>query len=100
MKVPINSPADLGEVIRATRKSNNLRMDDLAGIAGVGHVFVGDVEYGKETAQIGRVMRLLGELGIKLSAEVPASAEAYLGKIRDQNGLVRPSQRKPQKGSQ
>jgi len=70
MDIPITSPQQLGLLIRATRKAQKLRLDDLAGTAGVGHVFVREVERGKETVQLGRVMRLLGELGIELTAGV------------------------------
>lgn len=66
MDIPISSPQQLGLVIRATRKTQKLRLDDLAGSAAVGHVFVREVERGKETVQLGRVMRLLAELGIEL----------------------------------
>ena len=94
MKIQITTMAELGEVIRATRKANKIRLDDIAGMAGVGPVFVGDVEYGKETAQIGRVIQLMSELGLKFTIDVPASAEPYLEKIRQENGLIRPSKRK------
>lgn len=89
--------AEVGEIIRATRKANKIRLDDIAGMAGVGHVFVGDVEYGKETAQIGRVIKLMRELGLKFTVDVPASTEPYLEKIRKENGLMRPRQRKAHK---
>lgn len=46
-------------------------MDDLAGSAGVGPVFVREVERGKTTVQLGRVLQLLAELGIELQADVP-----------------------------
>lgn len=45
-------------------------MDDIAGSAGVGPVFVREVERGKDTVQLGRVMKLLAELGIELKADV------------------------------
>ena len=70
MLVDITSPAELGLLIRATRKDQRIRMDDVAGSARVGPVFVRDVERGKETVQLGRVMRLLAELGIELKADV------------------------------
>ncbi|MBF5037941.1 transcriptional regulator [Methylophilus sp. 13] len=97
MKIQINTMAELGEVIRATRKANKIRLDDLAGMAGVGPVFVGDVEYGKETAQMGRVIKLMSELGLKFTVDVPTSAEPYLEKIRKGKGLIRPSKRKAHK---
>jgi transcriptional regulator with XRE-family HTH domain len=71
MLIAIHSPEQLGLLIRATRRTQKLRIDDTAGIAGVGHVFVRDVERGKPTVQLGRVMQLLAELGIELKAEVP-----------------------------
>jgi len=94
MKVQITTVAELGEVIRATRKANNIRLDDVASMAGLGPVFVGDVEYGKETVQMGRVLQLLRELGLKLVVDVPVSTVPHLEKIRQRGGLVRPSIRK------
>lgn len=70
MLVPIRSAKELGILIRAARRTQKLRIDDTAGTAGVGHVFVRDVERGKPTVQLGRVMQLLAELGIELKAEV------------------------------
>ena len=70
MLTKISTAQELGLLVRATRKSQKLRMDDAAGSAGVGHVFVREVERGKETVQLGRVLRLLAELGIELKADV------------------------------
>jgi y4mF family transcriptional regulator len=74
MNKPITAPAQLGEIIRKARKAQRLRQDDLAGTAGVSHVFVMDVERGKPTVQLGKVLNLLRELGIHLFADVPESA--------------------------
>lgn len=74
MWVPIAAADQLGVLVRATRRAQKLRIDDTAGAVGVGHVFVRDVEHGKPTVQLGRVLRLLAELGIELKAEVPDSA--------------------------
>lgn len=71
MKIPIHTVADLGILIRATRRAHGLRLDDVAGSAKVGTVFAGDVEHGKATVQMGRVLQLLAELGIHLEADVP-----------------------------
>ena len=68
MLIEISSPQQLGLLVRAARNTHKIRMDD---VAGVGHVFVREVERGKETVQLGRVMRLLAELGIALKADVP-----------------------------
>ena len=74
MRVPIESADQLGLIVRATRRTQKLRLDDTAGAVGVGHVFVRDVEHGKPTVQLGRVLQLLAELGIELQADVPEAA--------------------------
>ena len=70
MQIPIESPAQLGLLIRAARKTQRLRLDDVAGSARLGPVFVREVERGKPTVQLGRVLRLLEEIGITLHADV------------------------------
>lgn len=72
MLIKISTPQDLGLIIRAARKQQRLRMDDVAGSAGVGPVFVREVERGKPTVQLGRVMQLMAELGVELRVDVPA----------------------------
>lgn len=70
----ITNVSDLGQVVRAVRKASGVRQDDLAGSAGVSHVYMRDLEHGKETAQIGRAMQVLSELGITMSLEIPDEA--------------------------
>lgn len=80
MQLPVRTAADLGLLLRAARKSQGLRLDDVAGSAGVGHVFAREVEHGKETVQLGRVLKILSELGVKLVVEVPEGThEEWLG---------------------
>jgi transcriptional regulator with XRE-family HTH domain len=74
MKHSIHTVADLGLILRAVRKSQGLRLDDLAGSAGVGHVFAREVEHGKATVQMGRVLKLLQEAGLQLTVDIPSSA--------------------------
>ena len=82
MHIPIKTPQELGLAIRATRRAQKVRLDDVSGSAGVGHVFTREVEHGKETVQLGRVMRLLEELGIELMVDVPDEAMAELSRLR------------------
>ena len=65
----ITSPADLGAAIREERKRKGLTQLELAQYCGVGLNFVSCVERGKETAEIGKVMRLCQMLGIEIIAE-------------------------------
>jgi transcriptional regulator with XRE-family HTH domain len=82
MHVPISSAADLGHVVRATRKAQGLRLDDAAAFAGVGPVFAGDVERGKPTVQLGRVLRLLEQLGLKVIIDAPDATAATLETLK------------------
>lgn len=83
MQLPVRSVADLGLAVRAVRKEQGLRQDDTAGGAGVGHVFLRDVERGKATVQLGLVLKVLDELGIQLSIDIPAEAWARLNELRE-----------------
>lgn len=71
----IKSADDLGRVIRRQRKLQALRQQDLADQIGASHVFLRQVEQGKPTVQLGRVLRLLEELGIELHVDVPDAHE-------------------------
>ena len=60
---------ELGVLIREERLRQKLTQTDLAGISGVGITFISQLENGKETAEMGRVIRALTMLGIDLYAE-------------------------------
>ncbi len=65
------TPAEIGDVVRATRKAAGLRQDELAGAAGVGLRFVVDLEAGKTTAQIGKALQVLSALGCSIDITPP-----------------------------
>lgn len=71
MHIPVDSAAQIGAVLRLVRKTQGVRSDDLAGSAGVGPVFVLDVEKGKPTIQLGKLLQVLQEAGIKVNLEIP-----------------------------
>ncbi len=62
----ISSPKDIGTAIRAKRKSDGLTQADAAALCGVGTRFLGELERGKPTAQIGKVLRILSGMGLML----------------------------------
>ena len=84
MKVSVKTAADIGRVIRASRQAMGMRLDDTAGSCGLSAVFVGDAEHGKETAQIGKVLHLMSELGIKITLEIPDYFKSNLEKLTEQ----------------
>ena len=65
---PIQTPGDLGEIIRQTRKSQGLTQAELAGLSSVGITFLSNIENGKETAEIGKVLVVANTLGLDLFA--------------------------------
>jgi y4mF family transcriptional regulator len=56
----------LGAEIRRLRKEAGLRQDELAGVSGVGVRFLVELEHGKDTAQIGKVFKVLRALGCEV----------------------------------
>lgn len=62
----ILSAKDIGRIIKEKRKSNGLTQADAAALCGVGTRFLGDLERGKETTQIGKALRILQGLGLEL----------------------------------
>ena len=65
------TPAGIGRIVRATRRAQALRQDQLAGAANVGPRFLSELEAGKKTAQIGKVLAVLAALGCELSIQSP-----------------------------
>ena len=72
----ITSTAELGELIRTRRTSLGLRQQDVALAANVGVRFIVDIENGKDTSQVGLVLRLLQALGIRLTPEMSPAPTA------------------------
>jgi HTH-type transcriptional regulator/antitoxin HipB len=62
----ILKPEDIGEMIRDARKIQGLTQADLAAISNTNRMFISDVERGKATCQIGKVLSVLLALGIAM----------------------------------
>ncbi len=63
----VTNPADLGQAIREARRKQGLRQPDLAAAAGTSIRFIVELERGKPTIQLGKAMRVLAMLGLRLS---------------------------------
>jgi len=63
----------IGQLIRDTRKKLGVTQKDLALTSGTGLRFVIDLERGKETCEIGKALRVLQTLGIKLTLTPPTT---------------------------
>jgi y4mF family transcriptional regulator len=86
MNIPLTSVLEAGIAIRTLRKRAGIRIDDFAMAAGVSKQFMTDLENGKPTVQMGKVLQLLQRLGVKVGLELPPSdASAFqleLSKVR------------------
>lgn len=78
MKLPIHTPAALGQIVRAARKAQKIRQDDAAGSIGVSENFLGKVERGSDAVQWGKLFQVLEGLGIQVMVDVPDSVARYL----------------------
>jgi len=66
MKTVVRSAADIGALIRKKRKEDGLTLADAAGLCNVNYRFLSDLENGKATAQLGKVLQALHALGIEI----------------------------------
>lgn len=93
MQTTVTSPGELGLLVRAVRRNSHIRIDDLAAMARVSKQFATDVELGKPTVRLGLVFQILNELGLKVSVEIPASAQKELVGLRSNRVRRRPNRR-------
>lgn len=63
----INSITDISEVVKKRRKSLGLTQYECAAMCNVGNRFFSELENGKETLHIGKVINCLQILGINIS---------------------------------
>jgi HTH-type transcriptional regulator/antitoxin HipB len=66
------TPKEIGMVVRITRKKMRVTQADLALTSGTGLRFIIDLEKGKPTCQIGKVLSVLQTLGIEASLTPPS----------------------------
>ncbi|MGN0071964.1 MAG: helix-turn-helix domain-containing protein [Atopobiaceae bacterium] len=66
--VPIGNAHDFGAAIRTERKRRGYTQTELAEYSGVGITFISQLERGKETAELGRALRVMATLGMDLEA--------------------------------
>jgi HTH-type transcriptional regulator / antitoxin HipB len=69
------TPQEIGKIAREARKRLGVTQKDLALTSGTGLRFVIDLEKGKETCQIGKVLTVLQTLGIQITMTQPAASE-------------------------
>lgn len=69
-RLTVRSLSDIGALVARTRKSRNYSQQEFADLAGVGRRFLSELEGGKTTAEIGKVLQVLTALGIDVELKV------------------------------
>jgi len=69
MKNKVITAVDIGAAIRKKRKDDGLTLADAAALCGVGYRFMSDLENGKATVQLGKVLQVLNALGLDVYIE-------------------------------
>ncbi len=62
----VRNPTELGKLARAHRKSRAMPLEKIAGLGNLGIRFLSEFERGKETAEIGKVLKALQTLGLEV----------------------------------
>lgn len=86
MKKPIYSTHSMnliGEIIREQRKKRNLTQTELGDLSGTSINFISQVEAGKATAHIGKVLKVLQILGLQI--EVVYGSAGLVNRLGEQN---------------
>lgn len=65
----VSSADEIGKLIRAHRKSQSATQAEFASLCGVGVRFISDLENGKPTMELGKVLHVLQCLGLDISIQ-------------------------------
>jgi HTH-type transcriptional regulator / antitoxin HipB len=65
-EIAVRSSAELGAVVRAQRRRLALKQLDIAGLGNTGNRFIVDLENGKPTVQLQKVLDIMDLLGLEL----------------------------------
>jgi len=77
----LETAEQIGHLIRAVRKANKVRLEDIAQLAGISKQTVQDIEHGKTTAQLGKVLILIRSLGVQMNFIVPPEKAARIADV-------------------
>lgn len=63
---PIPDAATLGRLVRQRRKKSGVTLAEAAGLSGVGVRFLHELEHGKPTTSLGKVLQVLQRMGLEV----------------------------------
>jgi len=67
----INTPKDLGQAVRQQRKHDGLTLVEAAGLVNVGVRFLSELENGKPTVRLDKLLQVVNGLGLRLGITSP-----------------------------
>jgi HTH-type transcriptional regulator / antitoxin HipB len=70
-----HTPKQIGELVKSVRKQMGATQKDLALTSGTGLRFIIELEQGKPTCQIGKVLTVLNTLGISTAFTPPVALQ-------------------------
>ena len=62
----VQTTEELGHLVRAHRKSKGLTLETISGLGNLSTRFLSEFERGKETAEIGKILKALRTLGLDI----------------------------------
>lgn len=65
----IEAATDVGQCVRAQRKAQGATQSEFAALCGVGVRFISELENGKATMELGKVLKVLKCLGLQLKLQ-------------------------------
>ena len=62
----IHSVSELGNLMRARRKTQQLTLEKVSGLSNLSMRFLSELERGKETAELGKTLQAIKMLGLEI----------------------------------
>ena len=82
---PVQTTEELGRLVRAHRKQRGLTLETVSGLGNLSVRFLSEFERGKETAEIGKVLKALRTLGLEVIIQ-PRGQAALSTRPNDKGG--------------
>lgn len=85
----IRNTDELGRLIRDYRINQNITLKKASGITRLGMRFLSELERGKETAQLGKAMLIINQLGLEIIIQPRGFSNPIPKVLLDQNKRLR-----------
>jgi HTH-type transcriptional regulator/antitoxin HipB len=66
VKIRVTSASDIGAAVRRKRKDDGLTLVEASGLCNVNYRFLSNLENGKETVRLDKVLQVMAALGLEL----------------------------------